>query len=198
MNRARRIALAAAASVIAAFAASPSAFAASDYFLKVDGINGESVAVGMTNAIDVSSFQVGAENTTVLGSQTTGAGAGKAAFNDLVITKNVDSTTSQFFNRLTTGQGITGMELSARKTGADGKPTTYMRYCFATVFVSKQQQTGDADGLQETLTLKFGAMVQNYWRQQQNGTFVPTPAAASWSIIKNQPFQDTLPASCRF
>src|SRR5437899_2190377 len=73
----------AAAALIAPRSASPlrptpTAAAAVDYFLKLDGIDGESVSVGHVGQIDISSFAFGATQTATA-ARGTGLGVGRAA-----------------------------------------------------------------------------------------------------------------------
>ncbi len=106
---------------VAAFVAAPAAHAATDYYLKVDGIAGESVALGAKEAIEVHSFELGVENPTTIGSVSGGAGVGKAKFQEFTITKPVDSTSPHFFKRLATGQSLTGWSWSRARPGAPGR-----------------------------------------------------------------------------
>jgi type VI secretion system secreted protein Hcp len=194
MNRARRIALASIASVAAAVAIAPSAYASTDAYLRVDGVQGESVANGMTNAIDVNGFELGVANTATIGG-TSGTGvAGKAAFNEITIDKYVDATSPWFFQRLTTGQNIPTMELVVRKSGATTTTTApYLRYCITTAFVTAQKHQSGDDAPTETLTFKIGGMQESYTKQG-----APNAIVASWSQILAKPFSGTdLPAFCK-
>ena len=193
MRNSRRLALSALAAVAAAAAIAPSAFAASDYFLKIDGIPGETPATDMKGAIDVRSFSWDVENNATIGTATGGAGAGKAQFNELTIEKAVDTTTPTLLQRLGMGQPIASMELSARKAGAP-----YLRYCFTTVLVTDQKQEGSTgdDAPQETVTFRFGAVAQQYTRQTPTGAPATGPNAtvfAGWSQILNK-FATDLPS----
>ena len=60
--------------------------AAVDYFLKLDGIEGESKADKHTNEIDVLSFSWGATQTGTFASGTGGGGAGKVSMQDFHFT----------------------------------------------------------------------------------------------------------------
>jgi type VI secretion system secreted protein Hcp len=172
-------------SAAAVFAVAPAAQAADQYFMKLDGVTGESVVGRTTDAIAVSAFTWGAENVTTIGSKSGGAGTGKASFNQLEIDKNVDATSPVLFERLTTGGQIRGMELVALRAGAKG-PSIYMRYCFQPVFVSDVRHaaaSGD-EGIKETVTLTFGAVSEIYTKQDRNGA----PAGnvfSSWSTTTN-------------
>ncbi|WP_053226102.1 Hcp family type VI secretion system effector [Solirubrobacter soli] len=190
MNRARRIALASIASVAAAVAIAPSAFAASDYFLKIGDFNGESVANGMTGAVDVNGFSWSAETPVTLGA-TGGMSGGKPALNELTIEKNVDAATPYLFGNMTTMKQIPAMELSIRKAGGTTpNAAPYLRYCFSNVYVTSQEQSGQEtdDAAGEKVTFRFGAVVQQYQRQALNAA--PTTVAAGWSQIAAKPFTD--------
>src|SRR6478735_487243 len=110
-----------------ALAIAPSAHAATDYFMRIDPgpgntqIAGESQDVsfpGKQGYIEIKSFRYGVENPTTIGSQTGGAGVGKAKFNELEIEKNLDSTSPQIFQALAQGQHFNGIEIVTRKAGA--------------------------------------------------------------------------------
>ena len=180
-----RLALIALSTVAAAFAVAPAAHAADDYFMKLDGVTGETAVGKVTDAIAVESFEWDAENKTSIGSRSGGAGAGKASFNELKIQKNVDSTSPVLFERLGTGGLIKGMELVALRAGAKGS-SIYMRYCFQTVFVTgvHHSAAGGDEGINETVTLAFGAASETYTKQAPSGA----PAGnvfSSWNTITN-------------
>jgi type VI protein secretion system component Hcp len=177
MNRARRLLIATAASVIAAFAAAPGAFAAGDYVLRADTINGDGPPISSAT-INVTSFVFNIEN----------AGAGK--FSELTVEKAMDPTTPQFFDRAARGVPIQSMGLSVRQSGTAEAP--FLRYCFLNVFVTKQEQTGaKGDDPQEKLTFKFTAMKQSFMRPSS-----PSITFASWSMALNKPLSDPLPGAC--
>src|SRR3954451_14697855 len=106
-----------------ALAIAPSAHAATDYFMRIDPgpgdtqITGESTDAQYKGWTQIKSFSWGVENPATIGSQTGGAGAGKAKFNELEIEKDVDSTSPQIFQALAQGQHFNGIEIIARKAG---------------------------------------------------------------------------------
>jgi type VI secretion system secreted protein Hcp len=169
----------------AALAVAPAAHA-DDYFLKIDGVTGETQMGKVTDAIQIKSFEWSAESTTTIGSASGGAGAGKATLNDLVITKTVDSTSPVLMQRVAQGTVIPGMELVVRKAGATGAGVVYQRYFFTPVFATKQAHAGSegGEGITETLTFKYGALQMSNARQSPNGTLAP-PVALSWNQMTN-------------
>jgi type VI secretion system Hcp family effector len=66
-------------------------------------IKGNVTASGYVGAIQATSLTWSVEQTLNIGSQSTGAGAGKVTFNDLTFTKAVDATSPAFFLALCAG-----------------------------------------------------------------------------------------------
>ena len=170
-------------SVAAVFAVAPAAHAANDYYLKLDGIAGETVVGKTTDAIAIHSFAWEIENKTSIGSASGGAGAGKAQFNELTVTKNVDSTSPALLTRVGTGQHLAAMELVARKAGQPAQIS--MRYCFQPVFVTSVKHTGAQgdEGTTEEVTFTYGAMSETYAKQNPNGS--TSNVASAWNQMTN-------------
>src|SRR4051794_10836940 len=154
---------------------------ADDYFLKIDGVTGEAQMGKVTDAIQINSFELGIENNTSIGSMSGGAGAGKASFSELTVTKPLDSTSPVLMQKVGQGTVIPGMELVLRKTGATNQSAVYQRYFFTPVFVISQSRSGaGGEGVTETLKFAYGAMQMSNTRQNANGTTAP-PVATTWS-----------------
>ncbi len=182
MRSSRLISLSILASVAAAVAVAPSAHAADDYFLKIDGVPGESVAGQAKDAIEVKEFSWGAENSVTFA--TGGASAGKATFKEFTIKKNVDSTSPVLLQKLGLGTPLPAIELAVRHAGATPQPF-YMRYCMQPVFVVSQTQDGGDDGpIEETLVFKFAAGSQTFGRQNVSGQ-VTSSVIGSWNTLTN-------------
>lgn len=183
-------------STVIALAGAGSAQAATDSFLKLETANpadrfqGESQDREFPGAIEIESFSFGAENKATIGSATGGAGAGKAAFQELTIEKAVDSTTPRFLKMLAQGTHFASVEIIARKSGPTGTTVTPIRTLFQLAFVTKQEQSGTSgEGMHEKVTFAYGAIAQAS----------TTPAAptkptvfTSWSVITNSPIRDAL------
>jgi type VI secretion system secreted protein Hcp len=186
MRNSRLITLAATAATIAATLVVAPMASASDYFLKIDGVTGESTTGTTPGVIAVDGFEWSAENKTTINSTTGGAGAGKATLNQITIEKPVDSTSPQLFGMLGQGAKINGMELVARKAGPTGTAPIYMRYTFQLAYVNSQTQTGEAgdEGIHEKLTFSYGAVKQTYIKQSPNGGPATTVFSA-WNQVTN-------------
>jgi len=182
LRTSRLVSLSILASVAATIAVAPSAHAADDYFLKIDGVPGESAAGLAKDAIQVKEFSWGAENTSAFTSG--GASAGKATFKEFTIKKNVDSTSPVLLQKLGLGAPLPAIELAVRHAAATPQPF-YMRYCMQPVLVVSQEQAASGDGsIEETIVFKFAASSQTFARQNAAGQ-VTSNVIGSWNTLTN-------------
>jgi type VI secretion system secreted protein Hcp len=184
-----------------ALAIAPSAHAATDYFMRIDPTAGDQQIQGESNDVtfqgtkgwtEINSFSMGVENPTTIGSQTGGAGVGKAKFDELEINKDVDSTTPQIWQRMAQGKHFAGIEIVARKAGATPSAVIPIRYYFALAYPTADQQSGSSsdDTTQEKLTFVFGGLAQKYVGQTPSGT-AKTPVFGTWDQLTNAASFDT-------
>jgi type VI secretion system secreted protein Hcp len=183
LRTSRFVSLSILASVAAAFAVAPGAQAADDYFLKIDGVPGESVAGLAKDAIQVKEFSWGAETTVAFASG--GTSAGKAAFKEFTIKKNVDSTSPVLLQKLGQGAALPAIELAVRHASATPQPF-YMRYCMQPVLIVSQEHaaSGDDGSIEETVVFKFAAGSQTFGRQNVSGQ-VTSSVIGSWNTLTN-------------
>ncbi|HEX4305082.1 MAG TPA: type VI secretion system tube protein Hcp [Solirubrobacterales bacterium] len=124
-------------------------------FLKLDGIEGESQDDGHKNQIEISSFS--------LGSQSTGAGAGKITFNPFQVTRKVDRSSPQLLAAAVTGRRIPKAELFfTHRRG--GKDVTFLELDFMNVQVSTVQDGASAkDVPTESVSLNYQKLEMTYY-----------------------------------
>src|SRR5438876_947622 len=117
--------------------------AAVDYFLKVDGIQGESKADKHKDEIDIESFSWGAtqSGTFAVGG---GGGAGKVAMQDFHFTMGVNKASPALFLSCATGDHIKNATLTCRKAGKDQQE--FMKVTMSDVLVSSFQTGGSGGG----------------------------------------------------
>jgi type VI secretion system secreted protein Hcp len=178
-----------------ALAIAPSAHAATDYFMRIDPVQGQpqiqgesqdAAFPGSKGYIEIKSFDYSVENPTTIGSATSGAGAGKAKFNDLEIEKNVDQTSPQVFQALAAGQHYNGVEIVARKAGQTTATPIVNRYYFSLAVPTSDEQSGDAgdETTQEKLTFAYGGLALKYVPQTATGA-AKAAVLAKWSVLTN-------------
>jgi type VI secretion system secreted protein Hcp len=139
--------------------------------------------------IEISSITFGIENSMTIGSATSGAGAGKAMFKELVIEHNVGAASPNFLLVAATGAHFDQVTFEFVKAGGTQTGKPYFSVACKTVFISKIEvdaSNGD-DAVTEKITFRYGAMQVNYWTQDKTGVVSGTPNTASWNQLTNQP-----------
>lgn len=107
-------------------------------FLKLDGIDGESVDSKHKGEIDILSFSWGVSNSGAAGHG--GASAGKVALNDFSIVKSLDKASPQLIEKIWQGEQLGSGLLTLRKAG--DKPVEYLKIKFSDVLISGYQTGG--------------------------------------------------------
>jgi type VI secretion system secreted protein Hcp len=147
--------------------------AAYDYFLKIDGVEGESVDATHKGEIDVEAWNWGE-------TQPTG-GAGRVAMNDFTFTIKLSKASPKLFLACAEGDHIKEGWLTARR--AAGKETDYfLKWRFSDLQVSSYQ-TGAAagDAPQDQVALRFAKIEVEYKEQRADGSF-GAGLKAGWDV----------------
>ena len=144
--------------------------AAVDYFLKIDGIEGESTDSKHKGEIDIQSFSFGVSQ---LGSHAGGGGgggSGKASFQDLHFTTNVSKASPKLMLACATGEHIKKAVLTVRKAGTDQQE--YMKVTLEELLVSSYQDGGHEGSVfpSDQFALNFAKIEFDYKEQKSDGT----------------------------
>jgi type VI secretion system secreted protein Hcp len=151
-----------------------------DFFLKVDGADGESTQTGHTKEIKIHSFSWGAsQHTSVSGSG--GSGAGKASLSDISVMKDLDKASSEMFKMLLTGKHIATAVLTAQKSTGDTSGKPFLTITFGEVFVTSQQISGSSEIPSESVSFSYNTIKFDYSTQGEDGTLTST-GAISYNI----------------
>jgi len=143
---------------------------------------------GANGAFEIKDFSVSIENPSTIGSATSGAGAGKAKFNEFEITKTTDFASPTFFINCVAGIHYGKVFLALRKAGGDPTKsgTEFLRYVFGTVFTTGIDWSGPGDeGPEEKIKFMFGALKIIYNQQSKDGTTTGKQKIQTWSQINN-------------
>ncbi|MEX2599323.1 MAG: type VI secretion system tube protein TssD [Dehalococcoidia bacterium] len=159
----------------------PEPAAAVDYYLKIDGIDGESRDSGHEGEIDVFSWSWGASHSGA--THTGGGGAGKANFQDITVTKHVDKATPKLMEAIATGKHIPEVVLTVRDTDGDGRADAYLVITMKNVLVSSVSTGGEGDREvpSETLSLNYEEIKVTYSEADGSTT------EFSWNVATNAP-----------
>lgn len=162
-----------------------------DYFLKIDGIDGESADDRHKNEIDILSFSWGANEPGInargpLGGLRTGGGggAGKATFQDFHFVKEVDKASPKLMLSTATGQHYPKATLSVRKAG--GGQQEFMMITLTDVLVTSYQ-TGGSQGSVPTdqFSLNYSKIEFEYSPQRPDGS-LDAPVKAGYDVKANK------------
>ncbi len=118
--------------------------ASADYFLKIDGIEGESEDEKNKGELQLQSWSWGATNSGSSGLGT-GAGSGKVNMQDFHFVVEMGKASPNLILACSTGKHIPEAKLTCRKSTGDGGQKPYLRITFNDVVISSYQ-TGASDG----------------------------------------------------
>ena len=142
---------------------------------------------------EVEDYSFDVEQTLNIGSQSSGAGAGKITFNPFSITRKIDVASTIFFQNSCSGKSFKQVGLGLRKssgTGAAG--AMFLAFTFKLVAVKTMSWAHDDESPKETVTFDYGGMVIQYAQQKPDGTFWPADAKG-WNRVQN--ISDDAPAN---
>jgi len=158
------------------------AFAASDYFLKIEGIDGESSDEKHKGSIEIQSFSWGLSNSGAMAGGG-GGGTGKVQFQDFHFTKTVDKSSPQLMQAVATGEHLKSVDLAVRKAG--GTQMEYYIIHLEDVLVSSWTTSGSSgDVPTESISFTFQKIEFQYMPQKPDGTAAEA-VKASWNLKTN-------------
>lgn len=138
--------------------------AAADYFLKIDGIAGESVDERHAGEIEVLSWSWGASNP---GSALSGGGAGKVKMNDFNLFLKTGKSTPKLMGAVARGNVIP----SATMTGVSSSGHTFLEVKLENIMVSSFK-TGSSQGDTPTdqISIDFTRVIIEHTGQNADGS----------------------------
>lgn len=156
--------------------------AAVDYFLKIEGVEGESTdkAHSKEFVLDSVSFNVSNPASPAAGG---GGGAGKATFSDISFVAKMSKNSPQLYLKSALGTHIPTATISVRKAN-----TTFDFYTvkLSDVLITSVQTKGAAGDLPtETFSLNFTKVTWSYTPATVKGTS-DTAISATWDIKTNK------------
>jgi type VI secretion system secreted protein Hcp len=159
--------------------------AAVDYFLKIDGIEGESQDGKHKGEIDVLSWSWG-ETQTGTHAGGGGGGAGKVVMQDFHFVMNVNKATPKLILACASGEHIPKAVLTCRKAGKEQQE--FLKYTFSDLLVSSYQPGGSGSGdivPTEQVSVNYAKMEVEYKEQKTDGS-LGGAVKSGWDLKKNQ------------
>lgn len=155
-----------------------------DYFLKADGIDGESADSKHKGEIELESFSWG-EHQTGTAASGGGMGAGKVAMQDLHAVMKVNKASPKLLLACAAGEHIKKAVLTCRKAGTDQQE--YLKITLSDCLVSSYQTGGNQTTLVPTdqFALNFAKIEFEYKEQKADGT-LGGPVKTGWDLKANK------------
>jgi type VI secretion system secreted protein Hcp len=158
--------------------------AAVDYFLKINGIPGESTDDKHKDEIDIESWSWGQTNS---GSHAYGGGggAGKVAMEDFNFTMRVNKASPKLFLACATGQHIPDALLICRKAGKQQQE--YLKMKFTDLLVSSYKTGGSPSDVVpvDKIAFNFAKLEISYAAQKKDGS-LDSPVIQNYDLKANK------------
>lgn len=163
--------------------------AAVDYFLKIEGVDGESTDDSHRGEIEINSFSWGASQAGIEQMSFAGAGGGrgvgKVSVHDISITKSVDKATPVLMLSSAVGTHYPRVVLSVRKAGGD-QQQEYFKVTLTDVMVSSYQLGGSQGTVPtDNFSLNFSKIEFEYRPQSADGS-LGAPVKAGYDVKANK------------
>ncbi len=160
--------------------------AAVDYYLKIQGIDGEAQDSKHKGEIQLQSWSFGATQTgTFSRSDVSGGGSGKVTVQDFHFTMFTNKASPKLLAACMSGKHIPEATLTCRKAGEQA--AEFLTYTFSDLLISSFQTGGsEATDLPiDQITFNFSKISQEYKEQLKTGG-VGGAVTAGWDLKQNQ------------
>lgn len=154
-----------------------------DVYLKISSIKGDVIAQGFTGDIHLSSLQFGVGRG--ISSPTGGSTDREASvptLSDLVITKQMDVSSSVFVKDLLGGQSIPTAEIFLTNN-VNGHQFTYTTITLSNVLISGYSTSSSGDNPTENISLNYEKISTEFIPQNSNGS-PGQPITSCWDIVQ--------------
>jgi type VI secretion system secreted protein Hcp len=162
-------------------------------FVSASESKGENGGCGL---FEIEDYSFDIEQTLNIGSQSSGTGAGKVAFNPFSITRKIDRASPVFFQMACSGKPFQTVGLGIRKgAGNLASGVMFLVFTFKMVAVKTVSWAHDDEAPKETVTFEYGGLNVQYAQQKPDGSLMPK-VSGGWNRVKNIAADD--PKSANF
>ena len=153
-----------------------------DYFLKIDGIQGESQDSKHKDEIELASFSWGLTNVP----SHAGGGGGRADFHDFYFTAHTSKASPLLFLSCASGKHIKEANLSVRRAGGGkGGQMEYLKIKLSDVLITSfQEAAGGGDAPAESVGIAFARLELEYSPAHPGGAAAGS-FKSGWDLAKN-------------
>jgi type VI secretion system secreted protein Hcp len=150
-----------------------------DYFLKVDGIPGESQDAKHKGEIDVLAFSWGVSQAKATASGG-GGGAGKAVFDDLLVVAQTSKASPLLWLACASGKHVKSAVITCRRAGKS--PVEFLKITLSDVVISSYELDGsDEEPPLDQIGLAYAKIETQYTPVDATGKSQP-PVKAGWDL----------------
>ncbi len=155
------------------------------WFLKIDGIDGDSTNAAHKGEIEILAWSWGLANAGA-GGGPGGGGAGKASFEDFEFVSRVGKASASLVLAAAKGTRSKSAILTGVRGSAKGKGTAYLTYTLADVIVTRvDHEASDGDAPIEQFALGYGKVTIAYSPVSPSGKLGPA-VTAGWDVKANK------------
>jgi type VI secretion system secreted protein Hcp len=150
-----------------------------DYFLKVDGIPGESADAKHKDEIDVLAFSWGLSQT---GTAATGCGgaSGRAVFDDLIVVARASKASPQLWLACANGTHLKSAVLTCRRRGEAA--VEFLTIQLTDVVIASDEVDGsEEEEPVDQISLSYGRIETKYAPADQTGK-LQSPIGTGWDV----------------
>ena len=165
---------------------------ASDMFLKIKGIEGESTDDKHKGEIEILSYSHSvSQPTSAVASSSGGGTTGRCAHADFTIMKSLDKASPVLSQKCCTGEHIDEITLTINRASGDkgGLKVPYMVYKLTNAVISNVGVSGSQGGGEptENVSFNYGKIEWEYTKQDRKGGAGGGKTTGSWNLEKNKP-----------
>lgn len=139
-----------------------------DYFLRIEGVTGESRDRIHLNEIDVDSFSIAETEQIVTDGGSGASTVGRVTFSGFDVVARTSSASPPLFVACATGKHFVSAVLTGVRSGTTPHP--FLVWTLSEVLVTGFQQSGSADGTFDQFTLQFSKIRIAYTPQKADGS----------------------------
>ena len=160
---------------------------ASDAYLQIDGIKGESMDSNHQGWIEVTDVQFGVmQPRSATASTAGGHTAERAEVSDVVFTKVSDLSSPILFQTCAMGKTIPKAKIEFMRADGNGEPIKYFEIELENVLIGHVRPDQGTDNLlYETVSLKF-AKIKLKYSQQKIGGGIAGNTTGGWNLATNR------------
>ena len=149
--------------------------AAVDYFLKLDGIDGESTSEGNVGEIVLNSFSWGENSAGISRSDSNNVRSGKNIFSNISFSKYVDKSSPELMLRAASGKLIKEAILTVKRPNSDIRGNQYIKIKLSDLLVTSYSVNGqEGTPPQDSFSLNFSKIEFEYFPQSRDGSIEPS------------------------